>query len=471
MRLVVRGGRVFTLDAASRVLDAADVYIDGDRIVGVGPLELPFSIENADQVVEADGCYVLPGLVNAHGHLALGLFRGLGEFAPGQDWPAHFERQSALAAGLKDEHYFLGAQLLIAEMLRAGITSFADIHFEPPGAPPVTEWIAQAAEAAGIRAAVCLEMNGYVNTGGMTLRHVPEEAERTAQQSLAFAQKWHGRGQGRITAMLGLANPPVPVPADLERVTRNARESGLPIQMHLAEIAHEMAEWREVYGRRPTQALQTAGMLEHHVLGGNVVFLEAEDAALLRDHDFHASTCPQNCAKLALGMLDLPLMLAKGVNVCLGTNEVANNNNLDMLEEMRFAALYHKLHSHDPRTLAGDEPLRLITERGGRALGTGAGVLAPGRPADLVVLHPAGPHMHPEHDPLANIVYSAASADVRDVIIAGQLVMEGRRVLTLDVDAVIKQLEAGLEPLRAGLPPLRPGLAEGPFELRWKAER
>jgi 5-methylthioadenosine/S-adenosylhomocysteine deaminase len=241
--------------------------------------------------------------------------------------------------------------------------------------------------------------------------------------------------------------------------------------MHVAEIAHEMTEWREVYGRRPAQVLRAAGVLDHHVLGGNVVFLDADDAALLRDHEFHASTCPQNCAKLALGMLDIPLMLERGLNVCLGTNEVANNNNLDMIEEMRFAALYHKLQRRDPRTLTGDAPLRLITERGGRALGTGVGVLAPGRPADLIVLDVSGPHMHPEHDPLANLIYAAASADVRDAVVAGRVVMEGRRLLTLDVDAVIEQLEAGLAPLRAGLPPLEPGQAEGPFELRWDARR
>jgi 5-methylthioadenosine/S-adenosylhomocysteine deaminase len=159
------------------------------------------------------------------------------------------------------------------------------------------------------------------------------------------------------------------------------------------------------------------------------------------------------------------------VNVCLGTNEVVNNNNLDMLEEMRFAALYHKLRQHDPSTLWGDAPLRLITERGGRALGTGVGVLAAGRPADIILMDARGPHLHPAHDHLANIIFAAASADTRTVIIAGQVVMEDRRLLTLDDADVIARLEERLAPLRAGLPNPVPGTVTTRFELTWEVDR
>jgi 5-methylthioadenosine/S-adenosylhomocysteine deaminase len=329
-------------------------------------------------------------------------------------------------------------------------------------------------EASGIRAAVCLETMGYLNVGGMSLRYIPEEADRTLANSIRFATKWHGRADGRLTAMLGLANPPVPMPRDLQAVAAAAKETGLPIQMHLAEIAHEMVEWQEIYGQRPATVLREHGILEHHVLGGNVVFLNAEDAAILRDYPFHASTCPQNCCKMTLGMLDIPLMLENGVNVCLGTNEVVNNNNLDMIEEMRFAALYHKMQRGDPRILWGDEPLRLITERSGRALATGVGVLEAGRPADVILMDARGPHMHPAHDPFASVIYASAAADVHTVIINGQLVMENRRLLTLDDQAVIERLEERLTPLRALLPAAEAGdpqAAAEPFELRWEAER
>lgn len=471
MRIQITNGTVFPMDRGAGIPRRADVFIENGRLAAVGPGEPPFELRPGDRQIDAEGCYVLPGFVNAHGHLSLGLFRGLGEFAAGSSWESHFARQGALSEQLVDADYFLGAQLLIAEMIRAGITSFADIHYEPPGSPPVTDLIAQAVEATGIRATVCLETMGYLNTGGMQLKYDPQEASRTLQNSLAHAEKWHGRADGRITAMLGLANPPVPMPDDLERVAAAARDSGFPIQMHLAEIAQEMDEWQDVYGRGPCEALRDHGLLDHHLLIGNAVFLTEKDAEIVRDHPFHATTCPQNCCKIALGMLDIPMLLSGGVNVCLGTNEVPNNNNLDMIEEMRFAALYHKLQYGDPRVLPGDEPLRLITERGGLALGSGVGVLEPGRPADVILLDASGPHMHPAHDPLANLVYAASSADVRTVIIDGEIVMEDRRITTFDERAVIEELETRLAPLRESLPePEHSGGTES-FKVEYEVDR
>jgi 5-methylthioadenosine/S-adenosylhomocysteine deaminase len=471
MKIVISNGTVFTLDQQGTIFERADVYIDKGQIASIAPSIPPFPIESADKRIDASGCYVLPGFVNGHGHLSLALFRGLGEFTPGIGWSRHTQRQSALAKHLTIQDYYLGAQLLIAEMIRAGITSFADIHFEPPGAPPVTDLIAQAVEACGMRAALSLEVNGFVNIGGINLRYAPEETDRTLEASVAFARKWHGRAHGRLTVMLGVANPPVPARPVLVRVAHAAKETGLPIQLHVAEIAYEMVEWREVYGQSPAEVMRATGLLDHHILGGNVVFLHSEDAAILRDHQFHASTCPKNCCKMALGILDIPLMLESGLNVCLGTNEVVTNNNLDMIEEMRFAALYHKLQRSDPYTLGGDQPLRLITERAGRALATGVGVLAAGRPADVIVMDARGPHMHPAHDPLANVIYSASSADTRTVVIDGQVVMEDRHIVSFDAEAVVNALEDSLQPLRAALPVLTPDSGNSSFDLKWSVER
>lgn len=271
--------------------------------------------------------------------------------------------------------------------------------------------------------------------------------------------------------MLGLATPPAPMRFEMEWLAKEAAETELPIQMHVAEIALEMEEWQAIYGKGPIPMLLETGLLEHHILGGNVVFLDQEDVTILKDTRFHASTCPQNCSKMCLGMLDIPMLLDGGVNVCLGTNEVVTNNNLDMVEEMRFAALYHKMQKGDPAVLWGDEPLRLVTERGARALNLEAGVLEVGRLADVIIMDVRGPHMHPAHDPIANLVYSSSAADTKTVIIDGQIVMEDRRVLTMDVDALVDRLESRLEPLRAGIPDLIPGESREPFKLFWEVER
>lgn len=471
MKIIIRGGVLFTLNVSGTILKGADLYIESGKIVAIAPKHPPFPLEAADKIIDASGCHVLPGFVNAHGHLDLGLFRGLGEFVPGLPWNEFFNRQAMLARHLGEEEYILGVKLLIAEMIRAGITSFADVRHEGPGMLPLLDPIAQAVMNTGMRAVLSPQAFGYVNTGGTSLKYDRTEVDRTMQVSLDFASKWQGAGDGRITTMLGLANPPVPMRYELELLEEAVNQTGLPIQMHLAEIALEITEWEELYGKGPVKVFEECGLLEHHILAGNVVFLDKEDVTILRNFPFHASTCPQNCCKLTLGMLDIPLLLEHGVNVCLGTNEVVSNNNLDMAEEMRFAALYHKMQRKNPSVLWGDQPLRLITERGGRALATQVGVLEVGRPADIILMEATGPHMVPAHDPLANLIYASSAADTRTVIIDGRVVMEERKILTFDEYEVIRELERRLEPLRAELPVVKPGISDRIFELRWEVDR
>jgi 5-methylthioadenosine/S-adenosylhomocysteine deaminase len=412
----------------------------------------------------------LPGFINAHGHLALALFRGLGEFVPGLPWESYFDQQTAIGKYLTLEDYYVGAQVLIAEMIRAGITSFADINYEGEGSLPITDAAAQAAEISGLRAVLSLETSGYVNVVGTQMRYVRDEVDRSLKTSVNFANKWHQRGNGRITAMLGLANPPAPQQYEMEQVAFTAKEHGFAIQMHIAEFSREMEEWQEFHQTGAVEMMRRTGILDNHVLGGNVIYLEREDARILRDYPFHASTCPKNCCKMVLGMLDIPSMLAEGLNVCLGTNEVVNNNHLDMLSEMRMAALYHKMQSNDPSVLWGDAPLRLVTERGGRALGTGAGVLEPGRPADVILMDNTGAHMQPNHERLANLIYSSHASDTRAVIVDGKLVMHDRKILTFDADSAIELLRARTEILRGAYPPRITKESAKISPMRWQVE-
>ena len=459
------------MDPRGTVLDEADIYVEDGLISAVAPDQPPFNLESADQTIQAKGCNVLPGFVNAHGHVSLGLMRGLGEFIPGLSWEHYFDRQGNLTQQLTEEDYYLGAQLLIAEMIRAGITSFADIHFEGPGSKPITDLIAQAVESCGIRAVLCLETSGYLNIGGTHMIYSREETDRSYQHSRAFINKWQGKAGGRITTMLGLGDPPVPTRYDMELVAQGSSEAAVPIQMHVAEIPYEMEEWQKIYKKRPFEMLLETGILDHHVLGGNVVFMDKHDAAIVKDHSFHASTCPKNCCKMSLGMLDIPMLIALGVNVCLGTNEMANNNRLDMIEEMRMAALYHKMQQNDPYVLSGDLPLRLVTEHSGRALGTGAGVLAHGRPADIIIMDRKNPHMHPDHDPLANVIYSSSAADTRTVMIAGRVIMQDGKLLTFDDQTVIEQLERSLSSKRVKIPAPYFGAGPASFQVKWEVDR
>jgi 5-methylthioadenosine/S-adenosylhomocysteine deaminase len=272
--------------------------------------------------------------------------------------------------------------------------------------------------------------------------------------------------------MLGLACPPALLPYEIERVTAAAKEEGFGIQMHIAEIAYEVQEWQEIYEASPFAVLEDLGLLDCHVLGGNVVFVTEEDLPRLRGTSFHASTCPKNCSKMALGMLDIPLLIENGINVCLGTNEVSCNNRQDMLEEARYAALYHKMRLGDPTVLGGDLPLRLITEQAGRALNTGVGVLAPGRPADLIILTGEKPNLLPGFNPLADIIYSASSADVRTVMVAGRVLMEEEEICVIDEPELVETLQEKARRWKKILPePVPAGAQAVPYEMRWDVDR
>jgi 5-methylthioadenosine/S-adenosylhomocysteine deaminase len=470
MKIIISHGDVFTCNANGDIYPGADIYIKDGKILAVAPLQPPFKATDADLYLDATGCNVLPGFINAHGHLALGLFRGLGEFVPGMMGDSYFDQQAAIGKQLTLEDYHAGAQVLIAEMIRAGITSFADINYEGANALPISDAAAQAAEASGLRAVFSLETSGYVNVVGTHMRYVRDEVVRSLKASIEFAKKWHQRGDGRITAMLGLANPPAPQQYEMEQVAIAAKEHGFAIQMHIAEFSQEMEEWQEFHQTSAVEMMRRTGILDNHVLGGNVIYLKKEDAQILRDFPFHASTCPKNCCKMVLGMLDIPLMLSEGLNVCLGTNEVVNNNHLDMLSEMRMAALYHKMQANDPAILWGDAPLRLATECGGRALGTGAGVLEPGRPADVILMDNTGAHMQPNHDRLANLIYSSHASDTRTMIVDGKLVMHDRKILTFDADKPIEFLRSRTESLRGYYAPRVPKEIEQVSQMRWQVE-
>lgn len=471
MKTLIRGGTVVTMERVNRVLEPAYIYIQDGKIAAVNPEEPPFSELQAERIIEAEGRLILPGFVNAHGHLAMGLFRGLSEFIFGQPWEAYFQRSSSLKEHLEPEDYYLGAQLLICEMIRAGITSFADINYDD-GDPPVTEWIAEAVLDSKMRATLSLETNPYINMAATGLSYSREAAERSFQRSLAFTRKYHRTQSSLVTSMLGLACPPALLPYEIDLVVSAAKAEGFGIQMHLAEIAHEMLEWWQIYGASPFEVMEKLGLLDCHVLGGNVVFVKETDLQILEEKPFHASTCPKNCSKMALGMLDIPLLVHHDINVCLGSNEVSCNNRQDMLEETRFAALYHKMNRGDPAVLSGDMPLRLITENAGRALNTEVGILAPGRPADLIVLERRSPNMLPGFDPVADIIYAASGGDVRTVMVAGRLVMEEGEIRVFNEEALVDTLLEKADHWRTVLPdPLPPGEQAVPYDLRWDVDR
>jgi len=431
--LLIRGGLVVTMDPARAVLPAADVAVQGERIVALGG-SLGCA---ARQVIDARDRAVLPGLVNAHTHETL--TRGLAEDLPLERWLAEicFPLDRATTA----EIMRAAALMNQLEMIRGGITTFLDIYRFPAAC-------AEVAERSGLRAIFAPQIIDDAEGAGETI----ESAE-------AFVAEWRGRNS-RILPAFGPHAPYSCGPETYRRIGELARRYDVPIHTHLAETRWELETIAQRYGTTPARHLERLGLLDSRLSVAHGTYLEPDEIELLRERDVAVVHNPTSNMKLASGVAPVSAWLAAGLRVGLGTDSNLSNNNLDLFEEMRLAALLQKLSRGDAAALPCFDALALATTGGARALGLGAatGSIEVGKQADLILIDLNQPHLWPLFDGgRANIaeqlVYSAGAADVSHTIVAGQVLMAQRQVLTLELDAVRAAVaEAGTRLLeRAGI--------------------
>lgn len=392
----------------------ADVGVRDGRIdlVGTG------QAEQYDRVIPAENCALLPGFINTHGHAAMTLLRSVADDLPLKQWLE--ERIWPLEAKLNPQGVYWGTMLAIAEMIRGGTTTFTDMYF-------FEDAVAQAAEEAGIRAVLS---RGLVALG--------PNFDQAVAETRDFVRGWQGRGDGRITTLVGPHAPYTCPPPHLEKVLELARELGVPLQIHLSETAGEVQDSYEQYGKSPVAVLAEAGMFELPVLAAHCVHLSDEDIDILARHHVRVAHNPNSNLKLGSGIAPIPALLAKGVTVGLGTDGAASNNNLDMLEEIRLAALIHKGVHNDPTLISAAQALEMATAMGARAVFLeDVGAIRQGLKADLILLDLDKPHLTPRHSIDAHIVYSAQAADVVLVMVDGRILLEGGQLTTIDEERVL----------------------------------
>jgi 5-methylthioadenosine/S-adenosylhomocysteine deaminase len=414
--LLITNGLVLTMDSRQRMIPAGAVAIQADRIAAVGPADELAAIQPG-RVLDARGGIIMPGLVNTHTHAAMTLFRGLADDLPLMSWlDEHiFPAEAAMDAG----KVHAGALLACAEMIMSGTTTFCDMYlFE--------EEVARAAQTAGMRAVV-----------GEVLFDFPSPNYGSPDQGLAYTETLIEafRGDALITIAVEPHSPYLCAPAVLTRAFALAGEHGLPLVIHLAETAGEVATIRERYGRTPVGHLEELGILAPNVLACHCVALSQHDIELLRRREVKVSHNPESNMKLASGIAPVPRLLEAGVCVGLGTDGAASNNNLDLFLEMDTAAKLHKVQRLDPTVLDAGTVLRMATIDGARALGLGdrIGSLEPGKQADVIVLDTRKPHLVPMHHPVSQLVYAARGSDVAAAVINGRVVMENGCILSFDV--------------------------------------
>jgi len=429
--LMVTNGIVLTMDLAGTVIEDGAVVITGDAITATGPREA-FSPYEASRVLDAGGGIILPGLVNAHTHAAMTCFRGLADDLPLMTWLQ--EHIFPAEAKLNHEIVYKGSLLACAEMIQSGTTTFCDMYlFE--------EAVAQAAEASGIRAVV-----------GEVLYDFPSPNYGPIDKGFAYteelAAKW--KGHPLVTIAVEPHSPYLCAPGLLKRAREIAEKWDLPMVIHLSEAPSEVTQIEERYGCTPVEHLARQGILTPRLIGDHCVALTEGDIELLASHQVKVAHNPESNMKLASGIAPVPRLLEAGVCVALGTDGCASNNNLDMLAEMNTAAKLHKVHTLDPTVLDAPTVLSMATRAGAAALGLSdrIGSLEAGKKADLIVVDTQQPHLVPMYNPVSHLVYAARGSDVVASVINGRVVMENRRLLSLDVERILADMRGIAQTMR-----------------------
>ena len=421
-KILIKNADIITLDHPHEVLRNSDIAIADGVIQAVGTVPGNFF---PDEMLDATDQVVMPGFFNAHTHAPMTLVRGWAEDLPLDRW--FNERIWVAESALTEEDVYWGAALAAAEMIRSGTVGFADHYFW-------MDRVAEVVEQSGLRATLAwcvFGLGAEQEIGGTTLNMTVE-----------FVKRWQGAAGGRIRTVLGPHSPYVCSSAFLAQVAEQAALLGVGVHLHVAESQEQVENSLAQHGRTPVAHLAHLGLFDGPAIAAHCIYVNDEDLSILADKGVNVASCPGCYMKLGMGVPPLPDMLTRGINVALGTDGTASNNNLDMLEEVRLAALMHKNARLDPQLLPGDLALRLATQNSARAMGfPQSGAIAPGQAADLIILDFHRPHLRPRHNLIANVIYAAQAGDVRHVMVDGRWLMRDRELLTLDEERIIYEAE------------------------------
>ncbi|MGB1109235.1 MAG: TRZ/ATZ family hydrolase, partial [Gammaproteobacteria bacterium] len=364
---------------------------------------------------------LIPGLINTHTHAAMSLFRGLADDLPLMDW-LNNHIWPAEARWVDTEFVRIGTRLAIAEMLRGGITCFNDMYFFPDA-------VAREAKQSGIRAAVGLIVIDFPTIWA-------QNADEYIAKALAVNDEF--RNEPIIHGVFAPHAPYTVSDGPLERIRTLADELDLPIHMHVHETAHEVQEAMENSGERPLARLDRLGLLSPNFLAVHMTQLTDEEIQLMADRGAHVVHCPESNMKLASGTCPVDQLKAAGVNIALGTDGAASNNDLNLFGEMRSAALLAKHSTGDASAFNAHEALHAATLGGAKALGLEqeTGSLSIGKSADITAVSLDALECQPVYDPASHLVYAAGRRDVSHVWVAGRELLRDRQLTTIDVETL-----------------------------------
>ncbi|MEO7157268.1 MAG: amidohydrolase [Vicinamibacterales bacterium] len=431
--LIITNGIVVTVDGTRRILNPGAVAINGTDIVAVDTPAAIASRFTAAQTIDATGKVVMPGLINTHTHAAMVMFRGLGNDLNLMDWLQKYIFP-AEAKTVSPDFVRVGTQLAVLEMIQSGTTTFADMYY-------FEEDVAKVTRAAGLRGVL-----------GQTVIEFPVPDAKTPADALARTEAFAKRfdHDELITPSIAPHSVYTLDAKTLTAVSALAKRLMIPIQIHLAETSAEIDLSQERHKMRPVAVLESLNFWAPTTIGAHGVWINDDEIAVLKRRGVGISNNPESNMKLSSGTAPVMKYRKAGVNVGLGTDGAASNNDLDMFEAMRQAAFQQKLVTMDPTAISAPEALEMATIGGARAIGRGQrlGSLEPGKLADLIIVGMSKARQQPLFDPVSQIVYASRGDDVETTIVNGKVLMLDGKVLTLDAARVISEARTAADLVR-----------------------
>ncbi|MBR3155487.1 MAG: amidohydrolase family protein [Methanobrevibacter sp.] len=391
---------------------------------------------NADKIIDAEGKILLPGLINTHTHLSMTLFRGLADDLSLDSWLN--DHIWPMEANLNGDYCYIGALLGAVELIKSGTTTFSDMYF-------YMEDVARAVDDAGIRAVLSY---GMIDFGDA------ERREAEIKENMALYDACNGMADGRIKVFFGPHSPYTASEELLVKVRELADEHNIGIHIHVSETQKEINDSLDERGIRPFEYLEKIGFLGPDVVAAHCVWLSDEEIEIIKKHGVKVSHNPCSNMKLASGVSPVSKLIENDICVSIGTDGASSNNNLDLIEELKTASLLQKVSTLDPKVLTSDEAIEMATIKGAEALGLDdeIGSIEVGKKADIILIDTNSANMVPDSSSLSsNVIYSANGSNVDTTICNGKILMENKKLTTLDEDGIYAKAKQAIKELKEAI--------------------
>src|SRR5918911_4538795 len=447
VELIVAGGKIVTMDGARRVIEDGAVAVSNGRLAAVGARAEIEAQYAARETLDARGKVVIPGLINGHTHIPMTLFRGLADDLDLNEWLTKYIFP-AEAKNVTEEFVRVGTRLGLAEMIRGGTTTYCDMYY-------FEDAIADETARAGMRGVL-----------GETVIDFPVADNKTWAEAMAYTEKYVKKWKGHplITPAIAPHAPYTVSEAHLKEVRAFSDKTGAPIVTHVAETRKEVEDITKAHGASPVDYLARIGFLSNRVIAAHMVHPSAEELTILKRLGVGVVHNPQSNMKLASGVAPVPQMLQADLDLGLGTDGAASNNDLNMWEEIDTTAKLHKVFTMDPKVVTAEQAFEMATIRGARALHMEReiGSIEKGKRADILIVDLDDFNQTPLYNIYSLLVYATKADDVRTVIIEGRVVMLDRRLLTLDEQDIKARAKVFREQILKSLAPTTTQAGENP---------